>query len=259
MIITHKGEFFKGVVLAVTFLIVLAIMFMPYFGTEGNRGLNALEAADKLFNSISKGSTNYFAGLAKKVQSIQDKTFDLTIKLKSEDLAKRATTLLQKANVSVKTDGAQLNMTGKFGDLLTTALADSEVLFRNQSEELGKKYGFSGPTGYTRKGTHTGDREASSGELVGYVWSSVLYAMDKPLKDKHQFAEATIISEVMKKGVDVAYNFYGIEAETIGTKVGILSFALIFYVLYTIWWGVAILFLCEGIGLQMKAGAKKEV
>jgi hypothetical protein len=30
-------------------------------------------------------------------------------------------------------------------------------------------------------------------------------------------------------------------------------------VIYTLWWGVAILYLFEGIGLQMKAGKKKEV
>ena len=67
------------------------------------------------------------------------------------------------------------------------------------------------------------------------------------------------MSEVIKKGVEVAFNFYGIEPQSVVSKAGILSFALVFYVIYTLWWGVAIFFLFEGFGLQMKAGAKKEV
>ncbi len=63
----------------------------------------------------------------------------------------------------------------------------------------------------------------------------------------------------MKKGVEVAYNFAKIVPESASSKMGILGFSLVFYVIYTLWWGLAILFLFEGIGLEMKAGAKKEV
>jgi hypothetical protein len=41
-------------------------------------------------------------------------------------------------------------------------------------------------------------------------------------------------------------------------RAGILSFSLIFYVIYTLWWGIAVLFMFEGIGLEMKKGHKKE-
>jgi hypothetical protein len=63
----------------------------------------------------------------------------------------------------------------------------------------------------------------------------------------------------MKKGVEVGYNFYGIEPKKASSKAGILSFALIFYVIYTLWWGYAILYLFHGLGLEMKARVKREV
>ena len=53
--IANKKSFILGVVLSVSFTFVLAIMFMPVFGGE-----NALEAADTLYNSISKGSVNHY-------------------------------------------------------------------------------------------------------------------------------------------------------------------------------------------------------
>ena len=67
MLVKDKGSFIKGVLLAITFLIVLLIMFLPYFG----EGENALRAADRLFNSIAKGSTNYFPDLLKKKQGLR--------------------------------------------------------------------------------------------------------------------------------------------------------------------------------------------
>jgi hypothetical protein len=43
-------------------------------------------------------------------------------------------------------------------------------------------------------------------------------------------------------------------------KAGLMTFLLVFYVAYTLWWGFAIFFIFEGIGLTMsKAKVKKEV
>jgi hypothetical protein len=59
--------------------------------------------------------------------------------------------------------------------------------------------------------------------------------------------------------VEVGYNYYGIAPESAKSKAGILAFALVFYVIYTLWFGYAILMLFEGFGLEMKKGAKKEM
>jgi hypothetical protein len=64
---------------------------------------------------------------------------------------------------------------------------------------------------------------------------------------------------VVKKGVEVGYNFFGIQPQTASQEAVWLSLSLVFYVIYTLWWGIAILLIFHGVGLEMKAGAKKEV
>ena len=49
-----------GTIMAIVFIVILAVMFIPIFG-----GKNAFEAADNFFNSIAKGSTYFIPGLMK--------------------------------------------------------------------------------------------------------------------------------------------------------------------------------------------------
>ena len=79
------------------------------------------------------------------------------------------------------------------------------------------------------------------------------------MKKQKKFKAAAFLGEAVARGVEVGYNFYGIEPEKASKEAGILSFSLFFYIFYTMWWGYAIYFLFEGMGLEMKSGAKKEV
>ena len=59
--------------------------------------------------------------------------------------------------------------------------------------------------------------------------------------------------------VEAAYNFYQIEPVKVSERAGTMTGLLVFYVLYTLWWGFALMFLVEGMGLTMtKKRAKKE-
>lgn len=242
MLIRDKGHFVKGLLLAISFFVVLIVMFMPFFGTNArtNQPRNAMEAADDLFNSISKGSIHYIPDLLKKVQAVQGVTVDANLKLKSNEMTQNAAKLLTGAGATVAGEGLQLKVQGDLAKILTASLKDSDELFFNRSSELQAKHGFAG-------------RE------VIFTWWGILKELDKDLTRQAKFKEATFVSEVIKKGVEVAFNFYGIEPQSVVSKAGILAFALVFYVIYTLWWGVAIFFLFEGFGLQMKAGAKKEL
>ncbi len=72
--------------------------------------------------------------------------------------------------------------------------------------------------------------------------------------------EAKIVSDVTKKAIEASYNFYGIQAQQVSDHAGLMTFVLVFYVVYTMWWGFAIFYIFEGIGLSMKkAKVKKEV
>lgn len=221
--------------MAVAFLVVLVLMFSPIFGGE-----NAMVAADKLFNSIAKGSTNYFPGLVKKNAEYANKTFEVSLKLKDQDMAKKAAKILTSAGAKSTGEAAEIKVNGNLGAVIAAALKDSEAMFNNRDGEVSAKYGM-------------------PGQEALYVWWNVCKEIDKDLTRQKQFKEASFVADIVKKAIEVAYNFAKIVPESATSRMGILSFSLIFYVIYTLWWGLAVMYLFEGIGLQMTAGAKKEM
>lgn len=235
MLIRDKKHFVKGLVLAISFLVVLGIMFTPNFGNNKN----ALEASDQLFNTIAKGSTYFIPDLQKKNQEFMGKTFKVDIKLKTSELGQRTAKVFKTAGAKITGEGAQLEVSGDLGQVLGAAISDSGAMFHNRDSELSAKYGLQGLD-------------------VMAAWWNGLKDVNKDLTRQKRFKEAAFVDTVIKRGVEVGYNFFGIEAGSAVSKAGMLSFSLVFYVIYTLWWGIAILFLFEGIGLEMKAGGKKE-
>ena len=235
MIVKNKKHFVWGLTLGASFVVILLLMFSPIF-----HGENGLRAADRMFNSIAKGSTNYFPGLLEKNRHFQETRLEVTLKLADEDMAGKAAKLLAAAGVGSALEGAEVKASGYLGQMVQAALEDSQAVFHNQEEKIATKYGY-------------------PGKEVLYVWWSAFKSLDKELKKQKMFAAASFLADVVKKGVEVGYNFRGIEPQSASSKAGILSLSLVFYVIYTLWWGYAILFLFEGVGMQMKRGAKKEV
>ncbi|MCG6917611.1 MAG: hypothetical protein LJE89_08685 [Deltaproteobacteria bacterium] len=235
MIVKNKKRFVWGLSLGLSFGVILVLMFSPIF-----HGENGLQAADRLFNSIAKGSTNYFPDLLEKNKRFKDTKFEVTLKLANEEMAGKANKLMALAGVRSAVDSTEVKASGYLGQLVQAALQDSEAMFNNQEEAIAAKYGF-------------------PGKEVLFVWWSSFKSLDKEFKKQKMFAEASFLTDAMKKGVEVGYNFYGISPQNASSKAGILSLSLVFYVIYTLWWGYAILFLFEGVGMQMKKGAKKEV
>lgn len=235
MLIRDRQHFIKGLVLAITFLVVLVAMFLPLF----DDGMNALKAADKLFNSISKGSTYYINDLERKNQEFSGKTFKVDIKVKTAEIAQRIGKILTLAGAKATVEGSQVQISGDLALVLKAALKDSDAMFYNKDAELTAKYGFSGTDAM-------------------YAWWTALKETDKDLKRQNLFKESAFVDTVLKKAVEVSYNYFEIVPESAMSKAFLLGFALVFYVVYTLWWGIAIFYLFEGVGLQMTAGAKKE-
>ena len=75
--------------------------------------------------------------------------------------------------------------------------------------------------------------------------------MDKDLKSQEWFPEARVTSTVVQKGVECSYNFYGIEPRRISDKFWIVILSLVFYVVYTVWYGFALMYMFEGWGLRL--------
>lgn len=235
MLIMRRNIFLTGSVMALTFFAVLVLMFLPLLG-----GLNAFEAADRLFNSMAKGSSNYFGDLRGEAAEHRGSDAQVDIDMKDGKLAGTARTLLSKAGLGVDGDGSKLKVSGDLSQLAGAIIEDSEAVFHNKGSATGAKYGQP-------------ERETL------FAWWSILKEMQNALESKGKFQAAAFLHDVSTKGVEVAYNFYGIEPKEASKNVVILGGSLLFYVLYTLWWGYAILCLFDGLGMEMKAGSRKEV
>lgn len=236
MLIKDNRLFLWGIGLTLSFLAVLIYMFTPNFGD--NR--NAFEASDQMFNSISKGSINYIPGLTKRTETFNNSPLaDVTLKL-DDNTKKAIKDILNINKIEAFVTEKGLKIDSSLGEISRAALKDSASMFNNKGVDLSSRYGIS-------------EKE------VMYVWWSFLRGLDLHLKMEKRFKEASFTSEVVIKGVEVGYNYYGIEPQNAKGQAGLLTFALIFYVLYTVWWGYAIFFLFEGFGLAMTAGSKKEI
>ena len=124
---------------------------------------------------------------------------------------------------------------------MSKVLQDSDDMYNNDGAAVKKRYNI-------------------DGKAAMESWWAVLKSMDKELKKQGKITEAKIVSDVMKKAVEPAYNYYGVVAEKVTDKAVIMTGLLVFYVAYTMWWGFAIFYMFDGIGLTMKkAKVKKEV
>ena len=111
---------------------------------------------------------------------------------------------------------------------------------------------------FNDRGGEVRDRHGRPEKEALFAWWSVLKEMYREAKLQGRVEEAKLLEEVKNRAVEVGYNFYGIAPTRARDHAGILTFALVFYVVYTLWWGYAILYLFDGLGLQMKPSHKRE-
>jgi hypothetical protein len=226
--IANKKTFNIGLGMMAGFIVVLVIFFMPVF--NGHNGLNYL---DSLFNSISKGSAHFIPRLKEEVRPFDQKTVDLALTLKSAEQAQQTVLMFQKAGATAEADGENLKASGNLGQILTAILEDSDAMFFNDSQKVADRYGLEA-------------RQAL------FNWWTALNAMEKALTTQKKFNDAKMVATVRNRAVEVAFNFYRIEPQNISDKYGIVIFSLIFYVVYTLWYGFAIMFMFEGWGMKME-------
>jgi hypothetical protein len=226
--IANKKEFYGGFGLLVGFFVILFIIFSPVFN-----GQNGMEYLDDLYNSISKGSANYIPKVKKETDTFKGNTVNMALKMKDENQAQQTAMLFTNAGATAEVSGAQLNVSGDLGNILTNCLEDSKSMYNNDGATVSNKYGYN-------------ERQ------VLYNWHTALKAADKDLKKQKLFKEAKVVALVIKKVVETSYNYYTIEPQKITDKMGIVIFSLVFYVCYTLWYGFAILFMFEGWGLRLE-------
>ena len=230
MLIRNRPSFITGILLTISFSCVLLFIFAPLFG----EGRNGLQYADDIFNRLSKGSSYFLPKIQKHAEAMAGKAFKLELPLKAAADAEAAAAQFAAAGLAATAQGESVQLTGDIGKLLAVVLQDAESGFRNDEAALQQRYG------------------KPAREVLANWWK-MMSRLDKSLKLEKRVSEAKAVSEVMKKGIEPAHNYFGIEAEEVSNMLLEMLGLLVFYVVYTVWWGYAILKLMEGIGLVLKS------
>jgi len=225
--IYNKKEFYGGGIMFIAFFVILFIMFQPLFN-----GHNTMQYLDNLYNSISKGSIDYIPQLAEEAGGYDAKRISVEMTYASEAEAAQSESLFTAAGAQTAVSGATLKVTGSLGSILKASLADSASMYANDGAAVSAKYSL--------------DARRSL-----YNWWTSLKLMDKSLKSQKEFEAAKVANTVQTKAVEAAYNYFGVEPIHIMEEFGMVAFSLIFYVVYTLWYGFSILFLFEGWGLKL--------
>lgn len=222
-------QFGIGIGLTVVFLGGLAVLFSPLFGNGGN----ALDYLDGVFNSVSKASAYYIPKAVGRSRKLEGTAMSVAVEAKTAGQAAEMEKLFRAAGATVETKGAKLTVAGDLGRVLLAALADADAMFRNDAASAEGRYGIDG-------------RKA----LV--AWHAGLGEVSKDLTRQGRYAESAAIRDALTKGVEPAYNYYGVTPVPMKNMLGVALVALVGYVLYTVWYGFAILFLFEGWGLNLE-------
>ena len=242
MLIREKGPFFRGSLLLVSFLVLFCVLLMPVMRDEYGNHLTGLQYADNVFNELSKGSSYFIPGVRKNVQSVDGKVVTITVKLKKAALAPVAAMALQTSGATdVKVDDGKVTFTGDLGKILASATDDSDALYHNDADTVSKKYG------------------GEPALKVAAAWWYLLSPSIKELQKQRLIGEAQVVDHVLRRAIEPGNNFYSVTAAKVSEHVWLMAAMLVFYVLYTLWYGFGIFEMFEGIGLAMtKSKVKQE-
>lgn len=226
--VTDKLKFYTGLGMLAVFAVLLTLMFTPIFD-----GKNALQYLDELYNSLSKGSAYFIPELQEESLEYIGISTDVIIEMESEEQAEQTAMLYEEAGAEVVILGVELEVKGDLGQILGTSLDDADAMHFNDAETVTDRYGY-------------------DARQVLYNWWVSLEETNKALEDQNTFDDAKFVRSVNEKGIEPAYNYFGIEPDSVSSRIGVVIFSLVFYVIYTIWYGFALMFIVEGLGLKIR-------
>jgi hypothetical protein len=226
--IEKKKQFYSGLGLLIGFVVVLAVLFSPVY-----KGHNGLEYLDNLYNSISKGSAYYIPKVKKEIKTFAGTSVNATIVMANESQTQQTAALFMKGGALVNISAAKLKIEGDLAKILLNCLADADSMYMNDGQTVAAKYGY-------------GERQ------VLYNWWLALKALNKDLTKQKQFKAASVVDMVATKAVETSYNYYRIQPQKISDRFFIVFSSLVFYVIYTVWYGFSIMFMFEGWGLKLE-------
>jgi len=235
MIIRNKKPFSVGTGLAITFFGVLLLIFSPSFG-----GKTGLEFADDSFNKLAKGSSYFIPKVTESVNKMAGKPMSASVKVEDKEQVENTAKLFSTAGATVEVDGPEVKVSGDMAGILGSAVKDADSMYKNDGKAVSDRYGYD-------------EKQAMKN------WWFAFSKIEKSMKKDKLIEEAKVVGDVNKKAIEPGYNFYKIDVNKVSEHAGKLGGLLVFYIFYTLWWGYAIFYIFEGLGLTMKkAKVKKE-
>jgi hypothetical protein len=237
MLVRDKKHFTVGLAMAVGFFVLFFIIMSPVFGG----GKNGLEYADDMFNKLSKGSAYYVPKVAKSVEKFNGTPLSVTIKLDKPEDVQRVAQMFTVAGATVTPQADSLKIDADLGKFLSLVVRDADLMYKNEGDKVKAAYGF------------------DEKQVLKDWWTS-LGKVDKALQNAKEFDKGKIVSDVYTKRVETSYNYYKVEPQKVISRIPEMTALLVFYVVYTLWWGFALYHLFEGLGLTTKkVKVKKEI
>lgn len=234
--LTTKQYRSRSIFLLSTFFVVLVLIFMPlYPDLQPGSKTDGLTFMDNFFNSLSKDSAYFVPQEREKAKTFEGQAFEADLNYKSPVLAQQAAQVLSANGFAATAEDAQVKTSGDFGKLLEAALNDADFMYQNQGEAIASKY------------TDLNEKSAV------YAWHNTMSALGKDLEkgggEKAAMLNAT--QSVSSKALEPSYNYYQVERKPVRQNLPLLIFALVFYVVYTCWYGFGILYLFESLGVKL--------
>jgi hypothetical protein len=239
MLIVNKRSFARGSALMISFAAVFLLILSPVFPDERGGSVDGLHYADNLFNRLSKGSSWFVPEITPRVKAAEGLAVELSFSLKNTASAPDAVKLLTTAGGDAREESGSVRVKADLGRLLGAVLEDCDAAYHDKAEPIGAKYGMDGYKALA-------------------LWWETLTPMIKELQKIKRIPEAQLVDLVIRKGIEPAYNFRGIEIGSMRGESLHMFGLLFFYIIYTLWYGFAVFELFEGVGMTMKKGKKQE-
>lgn len=238
----------RAIVLLTSFVVVLFLIFLPLYPDlkPGSR-TDGLTFMDNFFNSLSKYSSDFIQEQKDRAGKANGTAVDATLTLKdykdpkdkgkvlapATGLAQQAMQVLSKNGFEANADGANLTVKGDLGKLLSAAVSDAELMYKNDGAALAGKY------------------QGMSERAAIYAWHNTVSGLTAHFKKAGQIDTSNLALGVASKALEPAYNYYQVEAKSRIKYLLPLLLALGFYVLYTCWYGFGILYMFEAMGVKL--------
>ncbi len=226
-LVVDRGKFGLGLAGLAVFTLLLVAGVLPR-----RDGTALLAQADRFFNQLAKGSIDYLPEARQMTESLGNPAIDLGVRprdlVDAEEL--RRVVASSGCQATTTADG-RTRVVGTMNQLAQAALDDAERMAANDFAGLEQRH------------------QMPAVDVI-YCWWTVFDGLTRRYVQENEPREANFTKFVAAKVLEPAFNFRGVEARSIRGEVGPLAGLLGFYLLYTVWYGFAILLVFEGLGIS---------